>query len=214
MAVGRISKPSKVTLTNNGKSAVQISSVTANSPFKIVGRANTCSGDTIAPKKTCSFYVEFAPTSPSIFCDLNCAPYKATGSIDVNYDGANPSVALAGEGIVLNAPKSRSFPSVRAGSHGTPKKIVISNPSILMVTLGTGFGTVSLGGSDPGSFKITSDSCSGQPLPPKGACGIGVEFAPPGNANGTQSATLSIGYTYGGTNGGGDVSTSLAGKVK
>jgi len=59
------SKPKKVTLTNKGTIGVgaQISTITATAPFTIAGGANTCSGETIARKKTCSFYVEFAPTT-------------------------------------------------------------------------------------------------------------------------------------------------------
>jgi hypothetical protein len=119
-------------------------------------------------------------------------------------------VALAGDGIpvTLKSPKPSSFTPVSAGSLGSPKNIVFSNPSTVTVT----FGTAVLGGSDPGSFKIASDQCSGQALAPKGICGVGVEFAPPGNASGTQSATLSVGFTYGANNG--DVSANLSGKVK
>ena len=73
-------------------------------------------------------------------------------------------------------------------------------------------GTAMLGGTDPGSFKIATDKCSGQPLAPKGTCAIEVELAPPGNATGTQSATLAVPYTYGANQG--SVSTDLSGKVK
>ena len=69
-----------------------------------------------------------------------------------------------------------------------------------------------MSGSDPGSFKIASDQCSGKALAPKGTCGIGAEFAPPGSASGTQSATLSIPFSYGANNG--NVSANLSGKVK
>jgi len=61
--------------------------VTAPAPFKIAGGANTCSGKTIAPSKTCSFDVEFAPTS---------AGKVSGGSIDVIYNGTSPEVALEG----------------------------------------------------------------------------------------------------------------------
>jgi hypothetical protein len=60
-------------------------------------------------------------------------------------------------------------------------------------------------------FKITSDQCSGKSLAPK-VCGIGVEFAPPSNASGAQSATLLLDYTYGANNG--NVTASPSGNVK
>jgi Abnormal spindle-like microcephaly-assoc'd, ASPM-SPD-2-Hydin len=85
------SKPKKVTLTNKGTVGVgaQISTITATAPFTIAGGANTCSGQTIAPKKTCTFAVEFAPTTVA----------NVTGSINVTYNGASPAVALGGNGI-------------------------------------------------------------------------------------------------------------------
>jgi hypothetical protein len=194
------SKPKKVTLTNKGTVAAQISTVSVTTPFTIAGGSDTCSGENIAPKKTCSFSVEFAPTTVA----------NESGGIDVTYNGASPAVTLAGEGIAvtLKAPKSASFTPVGAGSVGTPKNIVFSNPSTITVTLGT----AALGGSDPGSFKIASDPCSGQPLAAKGTCAIGVEFAPPDNESGSQGATLSLGFTYGVN--GGNALANLSGKVK
>ena len=83
------SKPKKVTLTNKDTFPARISTVTATAPFTIASSRNTCSGETIAPKKTCSFEVEFAPTTVG----------EATGSIDVTYNGTSPAVALTGNGI-------------------------------------------------------------------------------------------------------------------
>jgi hypothetical protein len=194
-------KPKKVTLTNKGTVAAQIATVSVSAPFTIAGGPNTCTGETIATKKICSFNLEFVPTTVG---------EVSGGSIEVTYNGASPAVVLAGNGIAvtLRAPKSESFPSENAGNVGTPKNIVLSNPSAVTLT----FGAAVLGGSDPGSFKIASDPCSGQPLAPKAACAIGVEFAPPGDGNGTQRATLSLGFTYGVN--GGNVLADLSGKVK
>ncbi len=195
------SKPKKVTLTNKGNSAAQIASVTATAPFTIGGAANTCTGKTITSKKTCSFSVEFAPATVA---------NVTNGSIDVAYNGTSPVVTLAGNGIsaTLTAPKPTSLTPVAAGSVGKLKNIQFSNPSTVTLT----FGTATLGGSDPASFKIASDQCSGKPLAPKGKCGIGIEFAPPSGANGLQSAILSFEFTYGANEG--SVSTNLSGKVK
>jgi len=87
------SKPKKVTLINKGTRPAQISNLTTAAPFAITDSANTCSGQTIAPKKNCSFEVEFAPTTVGKVTD---------GSIDVTYDGTSPAVVLQGNGI---APK-------------------------------------------------------------------------------------------------------------
>jgi hypothetical protein len=83
------STPRRVTLTNKGTSSAQISTVTASAPFKIAGGINTCSGETIAPKKTCAFYVEFVPVRAG----------GATGEISVIYDATIIEMALKGNGI-------------------------------------------------------------------------------------------------------------------
>jgi hypothetical protein len=70
----RTSAPKIVTLTNTGPVAAMIKKVTAPAPFKIAGGVNSSSSKTIAPDKTCSFDVEFAPTSPG---------KVSAGSIDV-----------------------------------------------------------------------------------------------------------------------------------
>jgi uncharacterized repeat protein (TIGR03803 family) len=94
------SKPKKVTLTNKGKAVALIAAVAAftssggvNTTFTTGGGVNTCAGKTIAPKKTCSFEVEYAPTT--------------VGEVDggfaiVGYNGTTPLVALKGIAI---APK-------------------------------------------------------------------------------------------------------------
>ena len=92
------SKPKKVALTNKGTTAAVIGSVTATPPFVVAGGENTCSGQTIEPKKKCSFDVEFAPATPGAVSDQ---------TIEVGYNGASPAMSLSGTGIAvtLKAPK-------------------------------------------------------------------------------------------------------------
>ena len=87
-------KPKKVELTNKGMTAAVIGSVTATAPFEIAGGTNTCSGQTIASKKKCSFDVEFAPLMVA---------NVTNGSIVVPYNGANPAVVLEGDGVAVEA---------------------------------------------------------------------------------------------------------------
>ncbi len=191
-----------MTLTNKGTTAAVIGSVTASSPFVIAGGSDSCSGQSIAVKKKCSFDVEFAPATVA---DVT------GGSIDVIYNGTSPAVGLQGNGIAvtLKAPKSESFSAVDAGSTtGKPKNVEISNSSTVPVTLET----ATLGAPDPGSFTITSDECSGELIAPKGKRTVAIKFAPPGGASGAQTSTLSFGFTYGANNG--SVSTALKSKVK
>ena len=132
------SKPKKVTLTNKGTNAAVIGSVIATAPFAIAGVEDTCSGQSIAAKKKCSFEVEFSPATPGAV---------SGGSIEVSYNGTSPAVSLSGTGIAvtLKAPSKETFSPVAAGGTGKPKAIKISNPATVSVSLGT----TSIGGTDP-----------------------------------------------------------------
>jgi len=191
----------KVTLSNKGKFAAQITTVTTPAPFMVAGSPNTCTGSTIAPKKTCVFDIEFAPTTVA---------NAGGGSIDVSYNGLSPKVTLVGNGIAvtLNAPSRETFSSVAAGSDGKPKTIRISNPATVSVDLGI----TSIGGTDPGAFKIMANTCTGTLARKPGSCAISIEFTPGGGATGMQSATVELRYTYGANEG--SVSIPISGTVK
>jgi len=195
------SKPKKVTLTNKGTNAAVIGSVTATPPFAIASAADTCSGKTIAVKKNCSFDVEFAPATPGAV---------SGGSIEVTYNGASPTVSLSGTGIAvtLKAPSKEKFSPVAAGGTGKPKKIKISNPATVNVSLGT----TSISGDDPSSFTIKANSCTGTLAAKPGNCTITMEFAPKSGATGAQSATVDFSYTYGANTG--IVLVPISGTVK
>ena len=195
------SKPEKVTLTNKGSSTAAIGSVTAVAPFAIAGGADTCSGQSIAAKKKCSFDVEFSPATPGAV---------SGGSIEVSYNGTNPAVSLSGTGIAvtLKAPSKETFSPVAAGGTGKPKAIKISNPATVSVNLAT----TSVGGTDPGAFTITANSCTVTLAAKPGNCTITMEFTPGSGATGAQSATVGFSYTYGANDG--SVSIPISGTVK
>ncbi len=195
------SKLVKVTLTNKGTVTANIANITASASFIIASSGNTCSGHSIAPKKTCAFQVGFTPAT---------IENVTNGSIHVAYNGSSPGVTLMGDGIAvaLKTSASLSLPEQAPGTIGKPKTLTLSNPNTISVVLGN----ASRSGSDPGSFKIASDTCSGHSLGAKGKCTIGVEFAPPANASGTQTATLGIGFIYGANSG--SSSISLTGTLK
>ena len=187
-------------LSNKGKIAAAIGSVTATPPFTIASAADTCSGQSIAAKKKCSFDVEFSPATPGVVTG---------GSIAVTYNGASPTVSLSGVGVevTLKAPSKETFSPVAAGTPGKPKPIKISNPA----TVSVGLGTTSLAGDDPTSFTISENGCTGT-LTAKGNCTITMEFTPQIGATGAQSATVGLSYTYGANTG--SVSLPISGKVK
>jgi uncharacterized repeat protein (TIGR03803 family) len=93
LLTSQTSKPKKVVLTNKGRVPAQISDVGvtagASAPFKLAGGSDSCSGESVSPKKTCSFFVEFEPTVAGTF---NSADY----TIRVTYNGASPVIGLQG----------------------------------------------------------------------------------------------------------------------
>ncbi len=195
------SKLKKIKLSNKGSAAANISNISASAPFVIASSANTCTGHSIPPKKTCTFEVEFEPALVS---------EVTNGSLNVIYNGASPTVTLTGDAIAatLKAPRAGSFPAQAAGTVGRVKNLAFSNSSAVALVLGT----ATRSGADADSLQIASDTCSGHTLAPKAKCIVGVRFAPPADASGTQTATLALGFTYG-ANGGG-VSINLAVKLK
>ena len=189
-----------MTLTNKGTKAAVIGSVTATPPFEIASGENTCSGQSVAPKKKCEFDIEFSPATPGAVTG---------GSVDVSYNGARPTVNLSGTGlaVTLKAPSKETFSPVAAGATGKSKNIRISNSATVSVSLGT----TTIGGDDPSAFTITANSCTGT-LTAKGNCTIAMEFMPGSSATGAQSATVGFSYTYGAN--GGSVSIPISGTVK
>ncbi len=194
------SKPKKVTLTNKGAIAAVIGSVSATPPFAIASGGDTCSGKNIAAKKTCSFDVEFSPSTPGVVSDQ---------TITVTYNGTSPTMSLSGTGIAvtLKAPSQEKFSPVAAGGTGKPKAIKISNPATVSVSLGT----TNISGNDPGAFTKTANTCT-DTLAAKGNCTITMEFTPGSGATGAQSATVGLSYTYGANTGA--VSIPISGTVK
>ena len=193
------SKPKKMTLTNKGTNAAVIIQVIGSTLFHTAGE-DTCSGQTIAPKKKCSFDIEFAPATPGVVSDQ---------AIDVLFNGESPAMNLSGTGlaVTLKAPSKEKFSPVAAGGTGKSKKIKISNPATVSLSLGT---TI-VGGIDPTAFTIAGNGCTGT-LAAKGNCTITMEFTPGSAATGEQSATVGFSYTYGVN--AGAVSIPISGSVK
>ncbi|HLI81622.1 MAG TPA: hypothetical protein VKV03_16655, partial [Candidatus Binataceae bacterium] len=123
--------------------------LTASAPFAVVKGTDTCSGESVATRRNCSVDITFTPNTVAVVTG---------GSIHVNYNGQNPAVVLQGNGIAvaLTAPGSRLLSPVTSPNIGNPTAIKVFNPNTVAVTLGT----ATLGGTDPGSFRIASNQCS------------------------------------------------------
>jgi len=179
------SKAKKVTVTNTSKSAsAVIGTVSPAAPFAIVTDSDHCSGQTLAPKKTCIFELNFQPATVGGFSATLAIPFNG---------GPEPEISLAGTGlsVALKGPKSETLGTAAAGSIGKAKTSTISNPGSVSVTVDTA--------SLSGPFTIVTDTCA--TLAPEGKCEISLEFTPPAGATGPQSGQLSLPYTYGSNSG-------------
>ena len=83
-------------------------------------------------------------------------------------------------------PTGLTFGAVLVGSLSPPQTITVSNVGTTDLTLGG----VALGGTNPGDFSKSSDSCSSATLVPAASCSIGIQFLP--TSVGAKVATVTI----------------------
>lgn len=118
----------------------------------------------------------------------------------------NADVAVNGETVVMGVPGQTnlydlntdipaevvstyllSFPSQGIGTLSNAKSITLSNPGSGKLQVNS----VSLSGTDAGSFVISANHCTSS-VQAGGQCTIEIEFAPSGTAAGIRSASLKI----------------------
>jgi subtilase family serine protease len=182
-----VSKPHKVTVINKGTVNAIVGTLIPPTGFMIVPGSDLCTGQTIVAKKSCSVFIEFAPSAPG----------PASGALMIPYNGAtNASVSLTGNGtqVVLRKPATVAFPPQVAGTPSKAKLVSIMNPSRTATVV---LSAAQL--SDPFTPAPGTDTCSNATLAPHGRCSISLVFTPP---NGTASKTsmpgsLTFDYTYG-----------------
>jgi hypothetical protein len=105
------------------------------------------------------------------------------------YDVTNTALKVATRGALLAT--TANFGTVDRGFQSTPNSTVtLTNNLPVNQTIGT----IGKGGTNPGEFIITSDSCTNIQLLPQGQCTLQLYFAPPASdpRSSTRTATLSI----------------------
>jgi fibronectin-binding autotransporter adhesin len=83
-------------------------------------------------------------------------------------------------------PSALGFGDVLVGTVTGAQTITVSNTGTADLHLGS----VTLGGTDPGEFAKSADSCSSATLVPTASCSIGVQFGP--TSTGDKRATVSV----------------------
>jgi hypothetical protein len=194
------SKAHRVTVVNKGAVNAIVGTLVAPAGFSIVSGSDTCSGQTIVQKKSCSVSIKFTPSAPG----------SASSALTIPYNGTtNASVSLSGNGtqVKLRMPAKVAFAPQAAGTSSKARPVSIINLSATA--------SVVLSASQlSGPYSQGTDSCSNKTLAPHGRCAISVMFTPP---NGTASKTPMTGgvtfdYTYGSNPG--SATTTLSGTVK
>jgi hypothetical protein len=161
--VGTISAQQVVTATNNGTTAISITSVVASGDYD---QTNTCQGTVLAVGGTCTIKASFSPASTG----------SIAGAITVR-DSAPTSphvLRLSGTGI---APVTFSVPDLNFG-----EQLVTTNNQHSTISSRTAVLTNNSGAPLTVSNVVAStgyaenDTCRSTPLPPGGICSISVAF--------------------------------------
>jgi hypothetical protein len=171
--LGTTSAAQGVTLSNNGSTALTITSIAASGDF---AEADNC-GTSLAAGGNCTINVTFTPTGSGT--------RTGTLSVNDNASGSPQTVSLTGTGIgptttASLSPASLTFASQNVGTTSAAQTVTLTNTGSAVLTI-TGI-------SASGDFAET-DNC-GSSVAAGANCAINVTFTP--TASGTRTGTLSV----------------------
>src|SRR6266849_10858325 len=161
-----------VTLTNNGKSALSISSIKVSGEFK---ESSTC-GKSLAAGAQCTVSSLFQPTTTG----------SLTGLITlVDSASSKPQfIELLGAGTAIKlSAGSLNFGSQKVGTKSKSQIVSATNEGSTAVQ----FSSVYIGGADSRDF-LETNTCTAQAIQPGASCTATVTFDP--TKTGTRSASL------------------------
>ncbi len=186
--VGTTSAAQTVTLTNNGTSALTITSIgVTGTNAADFAQTNTCplSPSTLAAGANCTISVTFTPTATGT--------RTASLSVADNASGSPQTVALSGTGVAPTAPAvtlsptSVAFGNQAVGSTSTAQTITLTDSGTGALTITS----ISVSGTNAADFAQTN-TCPVSPstLAAGANCTISVTFKP--SIAGSETASLSI----------------------
>jgi hypothetical protein len=178
-AIGNTSSALTTTLSNSGRTALNISGVeiTGNNPSDF-GQTNSC-GSSLAAGASCTISVKYTPSAPG----------SRSAILNLSDDAANSpqSVALTGTATPISiSPGSLTFAAQVIGTSSAPQTTTLSN----IGTVTANITNISLTGQ-----YSQSNTCS-SPLDPGTSCTISAVFQP--TASGIQKGSISIADDQGG----------------
>jgi hypothetical protein len=157
--IGTSSSPLPVTLTNNGKAALDIHKIATS---RNSSETNNCPSS-VPPKGQCTIYVSFVPDARG----------KLNGTVTIKDNAANSpqAVPLTGVGTVVSLlPSSLNFGDQKVGTTSQPQTVTLTN-------LGKGAVAILLIHFN-GALDFAQTNNCGSSVPPGGTCTISVTFTP------------------------------------
>jgi hypothetical protein len=169
------------TLNNAGSTALTISGITFTgaNPGDFA-ETSTC-GSTVAAGATCTASVTFTPTatgSRSAILNFNDNASNSPQTVTVSGTGTVPAVNLSAASL--------SFGNQPLNTTSAAMTETVTNTG----TANLNISTVAIGGTNPGDFAKTTDTCTGAAVVPNATCTVSVTFTPLGA--GARSGTLTF----------------------
>lgn len=191
------------TVTNTGGATSGAMTTSINGSTEYVPTTDHCTGTSLMSGGTCTIVVTFTPTATG----------SAPAQLDVAATPGGPATyALTGTGAtqaalsIAASPSFGGFGSQPAGTAGLTGTFIVTN------TGGVSSGPLSASGlaamSPSNDFAVVSDGCQNQVLPTMGTCQVEVQFTPPTGTSGTETATLSVSASPGGSGSANLIATS------
>lgn len=172
-----------VTVTNDGSASMAVTTVAITgadaAQYGLVAAGNECAGATLAPAEDCTVEVNFDPSETGPTTATLSFGGEAPGTVELLGTGIAPALAIE--------PTSLNFGSHLVGTKSGVQPFVVKNTGSAPAAIFT----ISLGGSDSGSFSLgPTDTCSGATLAIGAQCSVDVSFAPA--TVGAKAATLDV----------------------
>ncbi|HEX6390615.1 MAG TPA: choice-of-anchor D domain-containing protein [Solirubrobacteraceae bacterium] len=165
------------TLKNVGPTPMKITQITESAEFQRVPEQDECGPETLAPGESCTFGVDFRPTSSGPKAFTLIVGSAQAGDTPVFLTGT----ATGQAGIELT-PASAAYGDV-AVSQSSTKTFTVKSTGAVPLTVGT----PSVSGS--GEFSVSRNTCT-DPLAANATCEIDVTFSPA--SVGDKSASLTV----------------------
>ena len=177
---GTGSSAQTATLTNTGKTTLQISSIALGgfdpSPF---AQTHTC-GATLSAGASCTISVTFAPSAAGLA--------SATLTVTDDATGGSQSLTLLGTGVAAPvvglSPSTLTFGTQGVGTPSAAQTVTLHNTGTAALSITS----IAFGGTNPGQFS-QSHAC-GATLSAGAQCTISVTFKP--TTAGSMSASVTI----------------------